>query len=151
MGYVSAIDDGVFTLALDVRTFGDAVGINVHYLPLDGIEIVGNTPSSSFAYQGINYTTNYYLDPVYPGMDPIYCIHNDSEIPIGTGGQSLRTESVCSSRALCVAAPLTQLCFIEFGNSSALPLFMPYGESGSDYDAVQTPRPCWWYVLRRGR
>ena len=37
---------------------------------------------------------------------------------------------------------VNQLCFLQSGEVTGLPLFMHYGDLQPD--TMMTPRPCWW-------
>ena len=126
IGYDSQFDNNEFSQKLDSRSFGDAIGINMGFLELGGIEVVGNTENYELIHNGVNYTAQYYIDPAYPGMEPLLCIGSDDITVDPTVG-------------------VRQLCFIQFGNVTGIPVFNHYGAAGAvSGTGVQSPQPCWW-------
>lgn len=126
VGYDAAFDFQEFSQKLDSRTFGDAIGINMGFLELGGIEVVGNTNKYELQHNGVNYTAQFYIDPAYPGMEPLFCIGSDDETIDPTQG-------------------VRQLCFLQFGNVTGIPVFNHYGAAGAfSGSGIQSPQPCWW-------
>jgi len=122
-GFNADVDDVQFKIAFDVRTFGDSVGINAGYLSSSELEYVGNSPSTEFEFQGVNYTAQSYIDTVYVGMDPLYCVTNTSEIEDMSKG-------------------VIELCFLQLSNIYGIPIFNHYGNAGSNPQGMQTPQFC---------
>ena len=81
-GYDDVLHNNDFSIDIDVRTFGDSIGVNFGYLLAIELETVGNAESNTitFSYQGVDYTTDPWIDPVYQGMLPMYCITNASAV-----------------------------------------------------------------------
>lgn len=82
-------------------------------------------------YHGIwVFCRNYFVDPVYAGMHPFYCVVNQLEgvsnvnpPPFGVGS----------------------LCFISQGNITGVPIFTHYGAGTLDGDPEDNaPKPCEW-------
>lgn len=129
-------------ISIDVRTFGDAVGISNGFLALAGIEIVPGAPDENLEiyFQGHTYIGNYYIDSYYVGMEAIYCILN-------SGSQDLANENPPIASMTEDGLGVVQLCFIPMGNLLTLPLLNHYGASAGDKDGVNglaTAEPCDW-------
>ena len=125
-GYDTVLHNNDFSIDIDVRTFGDAIGINFGYLLAIELEYVGNAGSNTmvFEYQNVNYTTDAWIDTVYAGMLPLFCVTNTSEVKDPTKG-------------------LEQLCFMQFHEVIGLPFFNHYGNTGGNMSSIQTPQPCY--------
>jgi hypothetical protein len=130
-GFNSDVDDGQFKISFDVRTFGDSVGINAGYLSSSDLEYVGNSPTLEFDYLGVSYLASSYIDPVYVGMDPLYCVTNQTEIENMSTG-------------------LMELCFLQLSNVFGIPIFNHYGNAGSNPSGIQTPQPCYCLPMPYG-
>ena len=79
-GYSPTVDADIFSISMDVRTYGDSIGINSNYLNVLNLNPVGNTPVYAFEYLNISYSVGYYIDNAYPGMSPLFCLTNQSEV-----------------------------------------------------------------------
>ena len=86
-GYLASVNGNQFSISMDVRTFGDAVGVNSGYLSASDLEYVGNSPVFEFSYQGVSYEASYVIDTVYAGMAPLLCVSSTSEITAATPGE----------------------------------------------------------------
>lgn len=122
-GYNYDVDDNEFRISFDVRTFGDSVGINLGYLSSYDLEVVGHSPSVTFEFQGVSYLAQSFIDTAYVGMDPLYCITNQTEI-------------------LDMSKGLMELCFMQLSTVFGIPLFNHYGNAGGNPTGMQSPQQC---------
>ncbi len=110
-GYFPSVDQGVFTLQLDVLAFSTAMAVNLGILQVADLGIA-STDFYSFTYQNVSYLTGQYFDVRYPNMDTIVCIQNTTHFPAGVKG-------------------VTSLCMYLVGQTLALPVFNHFGTDKS--------------------
>lgn len=115
-GYYGPVDDGIFQLSMDMNTFSTAMAVNL------GIVQISNLGQASATFLDIQvgnvtFLAGKYFDVRFPNMDTIFCLHNVTAYPENVDGTVHDVE---------------QLCFYEFGQTLALPVFNHYGTSDED-------------------
>lgn len=109
LGYSSAIDNNVFTVGIDVRSFATAMSVNWGILALDDL---GSASSEVLYVHYNNYTfqARQYFDLRYELMSPILCMRNLTMLP-----PQLNV--------------LRQLCFYIASETVAVPVYSHFGAS----------------------
>ena len=133
LGYDSYLDGDSFYMDMDVRSVMDSVAINFLMLALTGIEVIQDTSEYTFYHNGYTYYGQFYIDTWYGGMHPLFCIENS----LAQGN----FDTFSSHSAGVYPGGVLQLCFIDVGNQTGLPIYMHYGAGGFNYNS---PIPCSW-------
>ena len=147
IGYIQYTSSSTIDITLDVRTFGDSVGINSGYFPVTDLPIITTLldggGGESFIYRGHTYIGNYYFDTFYSGMRPLYCIINNDTYTSSTTYYKSTVPDLTDD-----GEGINQLCYVTLGDSGnmfALPIFLHYGAgAGSLSPSHNAPKPCFW-------
>lgn len=107
LGYQPTIDNDRFHLGLDVRALFLALAINLGVVQLDTLDIVYGQYGRTIESNGSTAYGNQYIDPLRPGMDPVYCIQYYPS----------------------PASNATDVCFLLMGNAVGMPIFNQNGYS----------------------
>jgi len=139
VGYDPSFQQADFKMVLDVRTFGDSVGINNGALPVLDIEVVAfAAPDKYFYYQNNTYVGNFYIDSYYNGMKPLFCIYNEDHADLAAAVPPI-------VQLTPDGTGVVQMCFIVIGDDIvSLPLFFHYGASGSGESVHEPTKSCFW-------
>lgn len=79
LGYDPLYDGDEFTLSYDVRSLVTALAINNQILGLAALRPVSDS-LMPFEYKNTSYATGLWYNPRFPGMNPIFCTINLSEL-----------------------------------------------------------------------
>jgi hypothetical protein len=109
MGFSPQIDNNIFNVGLDVRSFATALGVNNGILRLQELS-VGGRVSTLLNVDNYTFLAESYYDTRYEYMNPIVCVSNITEVPIEF-------------------ALIRQLCFLIMAETVMLPVFNHYGAS----------------------
>lgn len=119
-------------MTIDIRSLVEALAMNFGYLSIDAFHKVFGIDTDYYYYNGYEYIGNFYFDPLYEGMTPIYCVLN-------------------SDRSFLNARPslhaLSSICFLYMGNVTGLPIFLHFGAGNFHTPLQNSPKPCDWYLL----
>lgn len=77
-GYSETSRSSTFTVGFDIRTHITAVAVNSNVTKVEDLQLVH---SNTQAVGEDQYYVASYIDPRYPGMDPVLCIHNKANVP----------------------------------------------------------------------
>lgn len=137
LGYDPAFQQTYFQIGMDVRTFGDSVGINRGALPVLDIEVVTNSAAATrIVHNNNTYVGDYYIDPYYNGMKPLFCLYNEDNIDLALGVPPIAQRTADGTGVV-------QICFIILGDDVvSLPLFHHYGASGVDGSIHEPTKSC---------
>jgi hypothetical protein len=73
-GYSSIARSSMFTVDFDVRTLITAVAVNSNVTSVNKLQVVA---SVFYKVKGVPYFSASYVDPRYPGMDPVLCMFRE--------------------------------------------------------------------------
>jgi hypothetical protein len=105
LGYSSVLDDSIFMVDMDVRSFMTAFSVNTGILNINSLYRTGSQ-IYNFEFDNVSYVAGQYYDIRYSAMKPVLCMYNITEAPPNI---------------------LSTVCFYLIGSTLAYPVFNHFG------------------------